>query len=196
MSKTIAVTPHIGNRSGVDFSKHEVIITQNEFVNIWYLKKPKTMCDSIKYINTNGILAVTGDYGNWIFCREFHPGPTTSGVSDGYWEEKLQISSTQQPEEYDSVNTQSAIEAMLNGGLQEYGYTDQKLEKMKTYMEGCLERVEDELDYTNFAYREGPSFIDHESVILVKKTKYWLTVVFDGFEEICERYNTGVLKLL
>ncbi len=176
---------HIGKRTGIDFSKHEVIVTQNEFVNIWFLKKPNTLCDCIKFINTNGILAVTGDYGNWIFCREFHPD-AKGYVETGYWKEKLRISSTQEPSEYDPEGTAVALQEQLIG-LEEYGYKDKKLQEMKEYIQECLTRVDNEHEYVAYAYLEGPSFIDSESVIMVKKIKYWLLVVFDGFDEICNR---------
>lgn len=184
---TTETQPHIGKRTGIDFSKHEVLVTQNEFVNIRHLKKPNTSTDSILFINTNGILAVTGDYGNWIFCREFHPDAKTA-VSDGYWKEKLCIASSQEPMEYDPEATEKQLQELLDGGLVEYGYKGEQLEEMITYTQECLKNVDDEYDYTYYAYRQGmPRFIDHESVVLVKKTKYWLQAVFDGFDEICTR---------
>jgi hypothetical protein len=189
----IEETIAMGKRTGIDFSKHKVHVTRHEGFLMYYIKKPTTICDSIKYINTGGIMAVTGDYGNWIFCREFHPN-AKEGVSDGYWEEKLEISSTQKAEEYDQEHTQSDIEAMLNGGLEEYGYTGSKLEEMKEYFNECLTRVDDELEYTSYAYRNYPSFCDHETVIFRKRTKYWLKAVFDGFDEICRRMKEGLLN--
>jgi hypothetical protein len=175
-----------GKRTGIDFSQHEVHITKSDGVLIHHIKKPMTNCDNIMYINAGGVLAVTGDYGNWIFCREFHPN-AKEGVSDGYWEEKLEISSSQKAEEFDSERTRSQIEAMLNGGLEEYGFSGDKLSEMKRYFTECLELVDDEFDYMHFAYRNYPSFYDHEIVVCVKKTKYWLKAVFDGFDEICRR---------
>lgn len=185
-TKVLKPEEGIGKRTGIDFSKHEVHVTRHDGFLMHYIKKPNTVSDSIKYINTNGIMAVTGDYGNWIFCREFHPDPK-GHVSDGYWEEKLQISSTQKWEDYDAERTQAQIESMINGGLKEYGYTGKKLDEMMEYMENCLRCVDDELDYTYTAYRELPGFCDYESVIFCKKTKYWLLAVFDGFDEICRR---------
>ena len=40
------------------------------------------------------LCVVTGDVGNWMFCREFHPS-SKGHVSDYYWVEKLQMSSSQ-----------------------------------------------------------------------------------------------------
>jgi hypothetical protein len=179
-------------RTKIDFSNHEVIVTDIPGLLIHYLKKPGTINDSIKYINTNGILAVTGDYGNWIFCREFHPS-ADGGVSDGYWKEKLVIASTQEPEEWDREMTQAKIRLQLNGELEEYGYKGNQLEEMRHYMQECLLRSEDdEFEYQMYAYREYPSFCDHECVVFVKRIKYWLTAVFDGFDEICRRIKENI----
>ena len=98
----------IGKRTEIDFSKHEVIVQKNDLVSIYYLKKPNTVIDSIKYINCEGIMSVTGDYGNWIFCREFHPNER-GGVSDGYWIEKLKIASSQEPLEFDKESTEKEL---------------------------------------------------------------------------------------
>ena len=179
-----------GKRTGLDFSKHEVFVSQQKGVLIHHIKKPGTIHDNIKFINTNGIMAVTGDYGNWIFCREFHPS-IDGFVESGYWKEKLGIASTQQSSDYDSDGTRERLQEELDGGLEEYGYIGPKLQQMKEYIEGCLQNVDDELDYLNFAHRELPWFCDHEQVIVVKITKPWLQCVFDGFDEICRRMKAG-----
>jgi hypothetical protein len=180
-----------GKRTGIDFSKHEVRITESDGLLIHYIKKPGTINDSIKYINTNGIMAVTGDYGNWIFCREFHPSKE-GGVSDGYWEEKLCIASTQEPKEFDPEATEKELKRLLSKGLKEYGYTGDMLKKMQEYCRECLRYVgEDQWSYKKVAYDECPS--DYEAVVYIKKTKYWLLAVFDGFDEICRRMKENEL---
>ncbi len=174
-------------RTGIDFSKHELHIVQNDGVLIHHLKKPNTNSDNIKYINAGGILAVTGDYGNWIFCREFHPSASGS-VSDSYWREKLHILSTQESQEFDSDATEKELKSLINGGYKEYGFEEHRLEEMVEYAEGCLNNVNDsEEDYRYYAYKNLPSFSDYESIVLINKTKFWLLAVFDGFEEICNR---------
>lgn len=174
-----------GKRTGIDFSKHELIVTENEFLTIYHLKKPNTYCDNIKYINTNGILAVTGDYGNWIFCREFHPEPK-EGVSEGYWHEKLKILSTQEATEFDGEATKAALlEKLIEYKLE---HSEDAREDIIEYYEECINLCDDhELDYTYFAYREQPEGFDYEDVILLKDYKYWLKAVFDGFDEMCLR---------
>lgn len=175
----------MNKRTQIDFSKHELLITKQEGLLIHHLKKPDTMMDNIKFINTNGILAVTGDYGNWMFCREFHPS-SDSHVSDGYWKEKLQILSSQEPNEFDEEETKKEIQELLKN--EEEG-NEELSEEEKEYLEGCLEKVEyGQFDYEWYAHRENCGrFFDHEYVPHSMKTKFWLTAVFDGFEEICER---------
>jgi hypothetical protein len=185
-----------GKRTGIDFSKHEVRIKQADGFLEHYLRKPNTVTDAIRYINTGGILAVTGDYGNWIFCREFHPSQE-GYVESSYWTEKLRIASTQEPYEFDYETTESRIKEQLNGGLEEYGWEGEKLEEMKEYMQECLDNLSDgEQAYVAYAYQNYPSFTDHECVVHVKKLKYWLTVVYDGFDEICRRLKAGEIPEL
>lgn len=170
-----------GKRTGIDFSKHELFATQQDGLLVHHLKKPDTNCDNVKFINTHGIMAVTGDYGNWIFCREFHPS-ATGAVSDGYWKEKLTNSSSQEPNEFDEEGTVAEVESLLE---EEEDLTDEELE----YLNECVsESASGELDYTYHAHRNNVGrFSDHEYVPLVMKTKHWLLVVFDAFDEICRR---------
>jgi len=172
-----------GKRSGLDFSKHEVIVTKTDEIMVHYLKKPNTGQDSIKFINTNGIMAVTGDYGNWIFCREFHPSADGDGfVSDGYWLEKLSIASTQKGTEFSYKETCKALRETL-AEAEEEGYDDDYIE----YLNTCLEIAGngEQVDYEAYAYYNYPN--DHEDIVFETEIKYWLKVVFDGFEEICRR---------
>lgn len=174
-----------GKRTGIDFSKHQVIETKSEGLLIHYLRRPDTIINAIKYINCEGIMAVTGDFGNWIFCREFHPAPD-GGVSEGYWHEKLQIASTQHGMEYDPDRTRKNLQHQLDVALKE-DYKGNDFEVMKEYIEGCLSLVDEEDDYKLFAYTEYPGFCDYEVVIFCKRYKPWLLAVFDGFDEICRR---------
>lgn len=101
----------IKKRTETDFSKHVLKVVKNDLVTIYDFAIPDTYSRSIKFINTCGIMAVTGDYGNWIFCREFHPDK--EGVSDSYWVEKLRILSCQDPYEFDSKTAQEQIQDLL-----------------------------------------------------------------------------------
>ena len=182
------VKTNLGSRTDFDFSNHELIVEQSEDLLVHTLKhKEYSSWYLFKFINTNGIMVVTGDYGNWMFCREFHPS-AEGMVSDYYWCEKIKIASTQQPFEFDDEATIKEIQDMLNGGLEEDGYEGDDLEIMVDYCNELLDKVYDgELHYEAFAYGEMPYCIDTESVPNVKKIKHWLLCVFDAFEEICRR---------
>lgn len=176
-----------GKRTGLDFEKHELRITEQDDLLVHYLRKPNTVCDSIKFINTNGIMAVTGDYGNWIFCREFRPGPR-AGVSDGYWKEKLHISSCQEPEKYDPDKTKDEI-------LRRMTEEDCPSEYMDYYKK-ILHYVEDgKIDYMYHAFNDTPSGMDYEYIPYVKTVDHWLLCVFDGFDEICRRLTETTTAL-
>ena len=179
-------------RTKIDFSKHEVHVIKNDEVLIHHLKVPGTYWDSIKYINCHGIMAVTGDYGNWIFCREFHPS-ADGYVSDGYWHEKLKIASEQEGTEFDSNATKEAINEKLNEyKLQCSEDGKEPDEEIVEYYEECMNKCDDhELDYTHYAYREQPSELDYDDVIFIKDYKYWLKGVFD---EMCRRMNEEETK--
>jgi hypothetical protein len=184
MQPNEVIEKSIGKRTGIDFSKHEVIVTKQDGLLVHYLKKPGTICDSIRFINTCGILAVNGDYGNWIFCREFHP-IEEGAVSDGYWCEKLRIASTQDGVEYSPEKTQERIRQLL---AEEEELEPDEIE----YLNQCLRLTDDEFQYTSYAYQQGPGrFGDGECVPLQKVLKPWLAAVFDGFDEICRRLKTN-----
>lgn len=169
-----------GKRTGIEFNEHELLITKQDGLLVHYLKKPGTITDSIKYINTNGILAITGDYSNWIFCREFHPS-ADGGASDCYWKEKLKIASCQEPAKFDGERTSERIHEMLADPESQYG--KEEIE----YLNELLKRTDDELDYTYYAYREYPSRWDFESVPFVKSVDHHFLAILDGFDEICRR---------
>ena len=180
-------------RTNVDYSKHVVTETKSDGLLVHHFGEPSTSCNSMTFINTNGIMAVTGDFGNWIFCREFHPSPT-GRVSDGYWHEKLRNSSTQDGTVYDSDATQIAVQAEIDGGYADYGYTGTELEEMIEYGKECLELVHDKYAYELFAHREMPHG-DIESVSCVYKTHVWLEYIFDGFDEICLRMKENLTEI-
>jgi len=189
MEEVIEAT--VGRRTGLDFKDHELTITEQEGLLVHLLKRPNTTNQHIKFINTNGILAVTGDYGNWIFCREFHPSASNQ-VSDGYWLEKLSIASTQEGEEFDSEATREVIQRGLDGELEEWGYKGKGLEEIREYYEGLLEYCDySQWEYEAFAYSNIPSDMCSEDVPMEKKVKIWLQHVYDGFEEICRRVKDG-----
>lgn len=166
------------SRTDVDFSKHEVIVKKSEDFLSHYLKLPNTVTQGILFINTNDIMAVTGDYGNWIFCREFHPSATGS-VSDRYWIEKLKICSCQDPFDFDSDVAKKEIEELKL----EHEFSEEEKE--------WLDDLSDEADQGEYAYiakaMGHPNSFDTEMIPRGQSINWWLSVVFDGFEEICNR---------
>lgn len=180
------------NRTSNDWSKHEVAITKFDGVLIHHIKKINGSSDrNVKFINAGGILAVTGDYGNWIFCREFHPSKE-GGVSDGYWNEKLKLASCQEPFDFDS----EATKEQLKNEFSEYKIDntifseDNDFNEKCEYYSKCIELCDEgELDYTHYAYRERPNDVEYEDVVFIKTEKIWLKCVYDAFDEICRRYR-------
>lgn len=168
------------SRTDVDFSKHVVTTTKREGMLIHVLAKPGTHMDSLIFVNTNDVMAVTGDYGNWIFCREFHPSPTAK-VDDHYWIEKLQIASSQDPYDFDGKVAQEEIEELLKD-------TDKALSKEEIEW---LKDLSDAAEGSEFEYiakvMDYPGSFPAEMIPKGKVTKFWLQVVFDAFEEICRR---------
>lgn len=170
----------------VDFSKHVLTEKRSEGLLVHKFGVPGSSIYMVKFINTEGILAVTGDLGNWIFCREFHPSEEGE-VSDGYWCEKLRISSKQNPYEWDAQATSDEIDRLLK---EEEDLTPDEIEYLND-----LKRHTDEheLDYTHFAYRESVGrFQDGEYVPFVKSLNVQLAIVFDAFDEICRRMKESV----
>lgn len=101
-----------GKRTNINWQDHNVKYSESDNAKIWTIKKPDTAWDSVIFINSCGIMAVTGDYGNWIFNREFHP--EGDKVSECYWLEKLSISSEQTGLVYDQKETfEDIIDAMV-----------------------------------------------------------------------------------
>lgn len=175
----------IGTRTKIDFSNHELSVIDHGDTKIYHLKKPDTSCDNIKYIASGGILAITGDYGNWIFDKEFRPD-INDKVSDQYWCDKLKMSSCQEPYMFDSEATIKEIKKAIKEYKAEYG-KEVDLDVIEYYQQ-CIEKANyHELDYTAFAYREYPSNVSIEDVIMLKDIKYWLKAVFDGFDVMHDR---------
>ena len=167
-------------RTDMDWSGHELIITDTEGLLTHYLKKPGTLMDAVMFINTNGVLVVTGDYSNWMFDREFHPSKG-GFVQDTYWAEKLKQSSTQVPYEFDPEGTADTIIELLQG--------EDITESEREYLEECLSLSDSsKFDYERIAYRENVGrYQDYERIPYEDRIVRHLLVVFDAFEEICKR---------
>ncbi len=163
----------------INFDKHELLIVDNEHVKIHHLKVPNTSQDNIKFINCGGIMAVCGDYGNWIFCREFVPGSKEQADSQ-YMTEKLRIASSQEPYEMDTEATKKEIQTLIGSG-------DFTNEEEVEYLLELLDKADcTGEEYRSWAYENCPSDMS-EYIPYVKTIKYWLKAVYDGYDEICKR---------
>lgn len=174
-------------RTPIVFKEHQVTKTEYPGVLIHRLAKPSTVINSVTFINTRGILAVTGDFGNWIFCREFHPS-ADEYVSDYYWCKKLCICSTQECYEYDAEATRKEIENRMADTEEPISH------EVRSYYKNLLDCYVDENKeiYLAEAHTNMPNNFDHEDVPYCYMTKFWLKAVFDAFEEICEREAAAV----
>lgn len=177
-------------RTNFDFSKHILLETHfkndNHSLDIWDLKLPTSSnMFRVKFINTCGILVVDGDFGRWSFCREFHPS-ADGYVSEGYWFEKLSIGSQQQYAKYDAEKTEKELKKWIKSGLKDYGYEGEELRKLKEQFTDLLDYVDDEIEYTQKAFRET-DIDDYEYIPFVKTQFVQLDIIFDAFEELCKR---------
>ncbi len=175
-----------------DWSKHTHKIeifksSEGNEIRVDHFQKGNSNMGYVKFINDSRGLSVFGDFGNWVFCRPFYPS-ADGFVSDGYWIEKLKISSCQEPFSYDPKETAKELKELIATGLEEWGYEGEELRKNKEWITRLLEYVDDELEYTYEAYRgDNPSEIDYEYIPFCKKLSVQLEIVFEAFNEICKR---------
>lgn len=169
--------------SNIDFSEHKLKITEYPTITIYDFKKPKTVTCGIKFIVGEGVTSVTGDFGNWVFCREFYP-TTGDGVSRGYFDEKLEIYSVQKSSKFDSEKTLNRIQEFIDEFV-EY-YNREPNEEELDWLERLECEVYDEFSYINVAYRETPPSIEYENVPFVESRHPQLNIVYDAFNKICE----------
>ena len=153
-------------------------------LDVWDFKQLNSnYTDRVRFINSCGTLTVNGDFGNWVFNREFHPSKDGK-VSRGYWDEKLQIASVQKSHKFSTKQTKELL-AGFSKQLKEDGYEDVN----EYWIEDLESSVYDELDYTYIAYRQNDSDIDYESIPFGEKRHVWLDIIYDAFNEICRRYE-------
>lgn len=163
----------------VDWSKHVVVKEQIDFCTIHTLWIPNSSFNMVRFINAGGICAVTGDFGNWIFCRQFIPH-WGQYCDPSYWDEKLQIASQQKAHQYDPYKTDEAIKRRMNSS------TCDPVERR--YLNEVMEYVhENEMMYTIQAYNNLPDGYDHDTMIIEKSRHHWLDVVYDAYNEIVKR---------
>jgi hypothetical protein len=172
-------------RTNIDFSRHKLKVTKFDGVLIHEFKRPETNNCMLVFINTCGVMTVTGDFGNWVFCREFHPsGDREESVNPGYWDEKLEIASKQKAKQFDSEETLRVINEFERTFFESYRreMTDEEI----IWVELLKSNIDDEFQYIYVAYRESPGSIDYEDIPFGTKRHFWLEAVYDGFDAICD----------
>lgn len=180
----------------MNWDKHDLIIKEDSITKIWELKIPG---ESIRYrltfINSGGVMMVTGDFGNFVFCREFHPS-ADGAVHEKYWLEKLKMKSCQNPGVFDADETRNEIEACLDvikedHDSDEYHLWDNHKEaRYYLMLRDLIDNGCSEIEYDFHAYYSEEflhSGLDNEDVPKKKKYVDYLETVFDGFDEICIR---------
>jgi hypothetical protein len=170
-------------KTSVDFTNHKLNIIKHDDIVIYEYKKPGTIINGLTFINAKGVMTVTGDFGNWVFCREFHP-KKDDYVSRGYMDEKLQIASEQTSHKFDSETTVNLIKEFKKQFKSAYG---RKMnDEEKDWVKDLIYHSDDQHEYIYYAYREKPTTIDYESVPFGKKRHIWLEIIYDAFNEICD----------
>jgi hypothetical protein len=178
-------------RTKVDFSEHIVIEThfKNDIhnIDIWDLKLPDSdYIHRVTFINLCDRMMVKGDFGNWVFSREFHPSKN-GGVSSYYWDEKLHTSSVQKSHKFDTDETISLINKFKDEFEEDFG-REMNGEELE-WVENLENSVYDEYEYIYTAYRENPSSVETEDIPFGEIRHFWLDVVYDAFDELCKRMN-------
>lgn len=172
----------IGKRSQIDFSEFTLEVIQEGSTLIHKVRKTNhSHWYAVTFINTQGKMFVTGDYGEWIFNREFHPSEEGQ-VSDGYWLEKMRTGTSQVVSMYDGDATYKELKELLDN-------EDNHLnEEEREFIEELMGCAEDEVEYTYKAYRElnAPGrFSDYFDIPFCKKLNAWVPIIFDYFEFVC-----------
>lgn len=182
----------MGEEKLIDFSEHshrvEIFKNGDKEIRIDHLQKNDSRMEYIQFINTDEIMSVTGDYGNWIFCRPFIPS-AEGKVSVGYWIEKLETYNELKLDKLDLDSIEVEIQELIDTGLEDYGYEGDKLEEAKEWFQELLEETSDELDYLHKAYRDyrKPNFIDYDMIPRTNEIPKRLLIIFEAFDEICNR---------
>lgn len=172
------------NITGIDFSKHVLNVQDLGPITVYELKKPDTIIHNVVFIVGLGITTVKGDFGNWVFSREFHP-VKDDYISRSYADEKLMILSIQNPHVFDSDTVLKEIDSLVEDWSHKFDRepNDEDLD----WIESLRDNAYDEVEYNYVAYREKISDIDYEDIPTGEKRHNWLEVVYDAFNEMCNR---------
>lgn len=180
-------------RTDIDWSEHKIIENHSKNCKIWSLKKPGTNIYAVHFVNAMGVMSVTGDLGNWIFCREFHPSEI-GRVSDSYWCEKLRISSKQNHNDYNADKTEAKIIKYLKKDIWDcYGSERPKgfKKSLKSFIEDGFyagdefEGLEDSVDIDDRLSKEVFWLLDCLQKVHEGEERY-LCFAYDGAPSNCD----------
>jgi len=167
----------------IDFSRHILETKDLGDIKVYTFKLPDSdYKHKVVFIVGGGVTTVTGDFGNWVFCREFHPRGTEY-ISRGYADEKLEINSVQKSSKFDTDRTVELIKEF------EQEYEEELDEETKDWIEQLDNSVFDETEYLYVAYREKPSWIDYDQIPFGEIRHPWLDAVYDAFNAMVD-YGT------
>lgn len=175
----------VKQKTKIDFSKHEVKTIWENGILIHDFRDPSTPYCGLTFINTCGVMTVTGDFGNWVFSREFHPCPdfdNGNGVSRNYWDEKLESNSVQSAMVFDTDATEKAIRRFRK---EFKGIYDRKMtQEERDWLDDLYNYTREEWRYIYHAYYFRPFSIDAEDVPIGKIRNKSLEAVYDGFNAL------------
>ena len=172
-------------RTTIDFSKHEYIKREDKYTKIYELKLPDTITHRVVFINSMNRLTVTGDFGNWVFCRQFLPNAKGSSCHE-YWAEKARINSVQDPYIFDINALNEEIEYQMNAlrGDEDF-IDDDDYEEEMNFWKGMLD-IDDEYELISYIYSNEVG-VEAECLPTGKKLHPWFEVILDAFDEMCKR---------
>jgi hypothetical protein len=173
-------------RTRIDFSKHEVRTTELPNGMIYKFGEIGSPTHALTFVVTCGITAVTGDFGNWIFCREFYPDGDT--ISDGYWDEKLEIASEQKAEAFDTETVGRQLDEFIAEFENNYGRG--MTEEESEFFDDLKAVSDNEIEYISTIWNEIPPTLDASDLPQGKTRHAWLNSVYDGFEAMCRKLKT------
>ena len=187
-------------RTNWDFKDyvHTVTIYKSDYgkeVRIDEFREPGTMCGYIRFINDVFGMSVYGDFGNWIFNRQFVPSKN-GAVSDDYWIGKLMHSSHQKAYRYDATETRKRLEEGIKYQLEDDGYEGDELDIMKEYYNDLFLYVDNPIEYECHSYDLLPRCGDVDHIPYEKELDYQIQIVFDAFDEMCKRLKNNVIYCL
>lgn len=169
------------------FDKHSLIISELKDslykYTVYDLSLGASSVSRVKFTVGGGHTLVTGDYGTYVFEREFHPHPKGS-VSEDYWIGK--IPSNMNSMEYSSKVTMELI-SDLSKNISEYGYDEDKMGKIVSALLEATNYVENEHDYYHHILYDSDlySLLDAEDVPWGKDYNHRMDYIFDAFEKMC-----------